>query len=176
MVTSTEQVRTGEQIQAAAAAEQLVPIPQAGFDFRDAGGVGEQFIKQFFGAYDSNRQQLAANFYDERSTFSVAVSTVHDSGARVPPWQPYLGFSRNLQKITTAGARDQRLYRGAEAISKVWDKLPLTKHPSVETATDKYIIDCHVLSGLADPTGQSAHVSVPSMLYLFSSCTSQHIM
>jgi nuclear RNA export factor len=156
-ILNNEQVRTMEQVQAAEAAEHLEPIPQAGFDFRDAGGVGEQFIKQFFGTYDSNRQQLAANFYDERSTFSLAVSTMQETSVRVPPWKPYLEYSRNLSKVTTAAGREQRLFRGAEAISRLWGKLPFTKHPSIDTETEKYIIDCHVLSGLADPTGQSAH-------------------
>jgi nuclear RNA export factor len=151
------QVRTPEQIEAAAAAVHLNPIPQAGYDFRDAGGVGERFVKQFFLGYDSNRQQLAATFYDERSTFSLAVSVSapHDAGSRVPPWKPYLGYSRNLTKITSQGAREQRLFRGPEAISKIWAGLPQTRHPSLETDSHKYIIDCHVLSGLADPSGQS---------------------
>jgi nuclear RNA export factor len=158
-ILNNMQVRTAEQIQAAEAAVHLTPIPQAGFDFRDAGGVGEQFVKQFFSTYDSNRQQLATAFYDESSTFSLAVSATapRDSGAPTPHWKLYLEFSRNLDKIHSPVAREQRLYRGAEAIGKVWIRLPLTKHPSLESETNKYIIDCHVLNGLADPTGQSPH-------------------
>jgi nuclear RNA export factor len=153
------QVRTPEQ--AAAAVEALLPkaFPQNGPDFRDANGVGENFLIDFFTNYDQNRAALVEKYYDQASSFSLAVdtSTPRDPSLNLPPplpWAPYLRFSRNLTKITTTAARIQRLFTGSDLISKFWQGLPPSKHPDLKTEVNKYIMDCHVLPGLADPNGQ----------------------
>ena len=152
-------VRTPEQIAAAEAAQQAKPIPQNGTDFRDVAGLGEQFIRQFIPMYDSDRAGLAAAFYDDETRFTLAVSNHTprgDQDAPVLPWAPYLKFSRNHGKITTVGARLQRYIVGVKLIQDMWKQLPATKHPDLVAEVGKYIIDCHGLPGLRDPTGQSS--------------------
>ncbi|KAK7739970.1 nuclear mRNA export, poly(A)+RNA binding protein [Cytospora paraplurivora] len=149
---SNIQIRTAEEVAIEAAKAQPKLIPQRGTDFRDVAGLGEQFLRQFFTLYDSNRDELLATFYDEYSTFTLAVVTggPKDSDTAVLPWAPYLTFSRNHQRITTEAARFQRYIKGIQ-IQEVWKKLPVTKHPELATNLDKYIIDCHPMKGLHDP-------------------------
>jgi nuclear RNA export factor len=153
------ELRTAEQIaQQALAANSGNPIPQNGPDFRDMNGIGENFLLEFFAAYDSNRQELANKYYDESSQFSLAVDavSVRDPNAPLPiPWQSYLKASRNLTKITTQNAKIQRLFKGANVIGQMWNSLPATRHPNIKEELSKYIMDCHPLTGLADPSGQN---------------------
>lgn len=153
------QVRTPEQVAAELAALKPTPIPQHGIDFRDIGGIGEGFIKEFIGMYDANRSSLAAKYYDDQSTFSVAVdnapnTSLHPSNPQRSSWGAYIKFSRNHTKITHAGPRVQRLFTGTNLIQSVWQQLPLTRHPDLATEFHKYIIDCHPVQGLPDPSGQ----------------------
>ncbi|EFX03185.1 mRNA export factor mex67 [Grosmannia clavigera kw1407] len=155
------QVRTPEQIaaaEAAKAAERPTPIPQFGPDFRDSSGIGEAFLTQFLQLYDTDRAQLVNTFYDSSSQFSLSVTTAspRDHGdTPVLPWAAYLRYSRNLTKITTRSARIQRLVKGAAVIRELWNTLPQTKHPDLKTGLQKYIVDCHPLPGISDPSGQS---------------------
>lgn len=154
-----QQVRTPEQAAEAVAATLPKALPQGGPDFRDANGIGENFLLDFFTNYDSNRAALAAKYYDQSSNFSLAVDTT--SAPRDPsmpaqlPWAAYLKFSRNLTRITHTPSRIQRLFKGGSVISNLWQGLPPTKHPDLKQEVNKYIMDCHVLPGLADPNGQS---------------------
>ncbi|KAK5624464.1 hypothetical protein RRF57_000180 [Xylaria bambusicola] len=151
------QVRTPEQVAATAAASRPTPIPQGGPDFRDINRVGEGFITEFLPLYDTDRQNLAAKYYDEQSTFSIAVNThsPHEAGVPLPTWGDYIKFSRNHMKRNHAPARQQRLFTGASQIQALWNQLPPTQHPNLAAQFDKYIIDCHPIHGLADPAGQS---------------------
>ncbi|TQV97177.1 hypothetical protein V2A60_000192 [Cordyceps javanica] len=152
------ELRTAAQIAEREEALKPKPIPQSGPDFRDVNGIGEKFLLEFFGAYDKDRQGLIARLYDEASQFSLAVDTnsVRDESAPAPlPWAAYLKFSRNLVKITHQNARATRLFRGASGIYDLWKILPLTQHPNIKTDLNKYIMDCHPLPGLVDPSGQN---------------------
>ncbi|KAI0013439.1 NTF2-like protein [Xylariaceae sp. FL0662B] len=151
------QVRTPEQIAAEEAASRPTPIPQNGPDFRDINGVGEGFIREFMRMYDTDRHSLAAKYYDEQSSFSYAVNvhSPHPADIQPPTWGAYIRLSRNHVKITTTPARQQRLFTGTNLIQSAWKQLPPTRHPDLATQFDKYIIDCHPVHGLADPTGQS---------------------
>ncbi|OLN81392.1 mRNA export factor mex67 [Colletotrichum chlorophyti] len=134
------------------------PIPQRGPDFRDANGIGEAFLLDFFVGYDADRTALLAKYYDDDSQFSLSVVThsVRDESMPAPlPWSSYIKQSRNLMKITTPAARAARLLTGREAIWTLWNDLPKTHHPDIKTDTSKYIMDCHLLPGLADPSGQT---------------------
>ncbi|RFU25341.1 hypothetical protein B7463_g10995, partial [Scytalidium lignicola] len=152
------QVRSAEEIAAALEAVKS-PIPISGPDFRDAGQIGEDFVRQFLSLYDSDRTALIMAFYDSKSLFSLFInmSAPRDSqhSSPVPPWAPYTKHSRNLVKITHLPARMSRRYCGVEQIRPLWSNLPATRHPDLSTQADKYVIDCHSLPGLADPTGQS---------------------
>ena len=161
MNLSNIQVRTPEQVaaeEAARAAARPVPIPQYGSDFRDASGISEAFLTQFIQLYDTDRAQVASIFYDEASQFSLSVTTQtprDHSDSPVLPWAAYLRYSRNLTKITSRSARVQRLVKGAAMIKELWTTLPQTRHPSLATDLHKYIVDCHPLPGIMDPTNQS---------------------
>ncbi|KAI1760342.1 NTF2-like protein [Hypoxylon sp. FL1150] len=151
------QVRTPEQVAAELAALRPTPIPQHGADYRDISGVGEGFIKEFIRMYDIDRNSLAATYYDEQSTFSLAVDNTFLQPPNVPRPQAgaYLKFSRNHTKITHTGPRIQRLFTGTNLIQSVWQQLPPTRHPDLATEFNKYIIDCHPVHGLPDPSGQN---------------------
>ncbi|KAJ4271903.1 nuclear mRNA export, poly(A)+RNA binding protein [Fusarium torreyae] len=153
------QLRTPEQIAEQEAALRPKPIPQNGPDFRDVGGVGENFLLEFFASYDNDRPGLASRFYDEDSQFSVSVDTqsARDPNAPAPmAWGSYIKLSRNLTKINSPNARIQRLFHGANSIQDAWKTLPLTRHPDIKQEISKYIMDCHPLQGLVDPSGQSS--------------------
>ncbi|KIH86975.1 nuclear RNA export factor 1/2 [Sporothrix brasiliensis 5110] len=161
MNLSNVQVRTPEQVaaeEAAKAAARPIPIPQFGSDFRDGSGISETFLTQFIQLYDTDRAQVASIFYDDASQFSLSVTTQtpRDNSTPVLPWAAYLRYSRNLTKITSRSARVQRLVRGAAMIKELWNTLPQTRHPNLTTELHKYIVDCHPLPGIMDPTGQSA--------------------
>ncbi|KAI8632529.1 hypothetical protein F5Y19DRAFT_366932 [Xylariaceae sp. FL1651] len=154
---SGTQVRTPAQVAAEEAASRPTPIPQSGADFRDINRVGEGFITEFLPLYDTDRNNLAAKYYDEQSTFSVAVNTQspHAPNVPLPTWGAYIKLSRNHTKITHAPARQQRLFGGLNQIQAVWQQLPRTQHPDLTSQFDKYLIDCHPVHGLADPAGQN---------------------
>lgn len=152
------QLRTAEQIAQREEALKPKAIPQSGPDFRDVNGIGENFLVDFFTSYDNDRQGLVSRYYDEGSQFSLAVDTqsVRDANAPAPlPWAAYLKFSRNLIKITHQNARVQRLFKGAATIFDLWKTLPMTQHPNIKSDMSKYIMDCHPLPGLVDPSGQN---------------------
>lgn len=147
-------VRTPEQIAAANQKPKIVPIPQNGNDFRDVNNLGQNFIIEFFPMFDTNRDLVLQTYYDEHSTFTLSVvnNAVKAQDTSVLPWAPYLGFSRNHQRITTDGARFQRYLKGVR-IQELWSKMPRTSHPSFDQS-DKYIIDCHPMKGLCDPVSR----------------------
>lgn len=150
-----EQVRTAEEIAARDAATRPQPIPQAGPDFRDADGIAETFLRSFIPLYDNDRSALLSTFYDEESRFTLSVvNNKVPTDAPVPAWQPYLKFSRNMSRITVDAARTQRLFEGSATISDLWKQLPATRHPDLIDQA-KYILDCHTIPGITDPTGQS---------------------
>ena len=154
------QIRTAEQVAAATEAANS-PIPISGPDFRDVAGVGENFVRQFIPLYDTDRAALLSTFYDAQTLFSLSVN-MHaprdrDHSTSVPPWAAYTQYSRNLTKINHLNARMTRRYCGAQNIQPVWTNLPPTRHPDLSTQSDKYIVECHPLPGLADPSGQTPH-------------------
>jgi nuclear RNA export factor len=154
------QVRTPEQIAATMEAANS-PIPISGPDFRDVSQVGENFVRQFFGSYDNDRAALLSNYYDAQSLFSIAINMTaprdREHPTAIPPWGQYTKHSRNLKKYTTPNARFNRRYKGIQAIQITWSDFPATRHPDINTQTDKYIIECHPVPGLPDPSGQTPH-------------------
>ncbi|PHH53774.1 mRNA export factor MEX67 [Ceratocystis fimbriata CBS 114723] len=160
-------VRTAEEIRLAEEAARPHPIPQAGTDFRDEHGVAQAFLLDYFALYDTDRDALASKYYDMASTFSLAVDIVgpRDKALPVLSWSPYLRSSRNLKKITTFSGRTQRLFTGSNIIRQLWKNLPRTSHPNITTDLNKFVVDCHPLPGLRDPTGASV-VGVDGMIII----------
>jgi nuclear RNA export factor len=154
-------VRTPEEIAAAKAVAEATksPIPIAGPDFRDVGHVGENFIRQFLPLYDNDRNALLATYYDAHSVYSLSLNLSsprsHEHNIPIQPWTAYIKHSRNLTKLTHLTARMTRKYKGSQAIQQVWANFPPSRHPNLESHADKYLIECHPLPGLVDPTGQS---------------------
>ena len=158
---SDVQVRSPEELAALKAAANAAksPIPLAAPTFLDVGGVGENFVRQFLGLYDTNQSALLTTFYDAQSTYSLSINMNaprnHTESKVIPPWAEYIKHSRNMVRLTHASARVNRLYKGVDAIKSVWSSLPASRHPDLQTQTDKYAIECHPTSGLPDPSGQS---------------------
>lgn len=163
LVLNDVQVRTPEEVLAAAeaakqAANGISPIPISGPDYRDVNQIGENFARQFFPLYDSDRSALGSAFYDLRSVHSLSVNVSAprtESEGTLPSWSKYIRHSRNFIKLNHVPARMSRAHQGVDAIRTFWAELPATRHPDLSTDMTKYLIDCHPLSGLADPTGQN---------------------
>ncbi|TAQ90206.1 hypothetical protein B7494_g1504 [Chlorociboria aeruginascens] len=151
-------VRSAEEVALAIEASKS-PIPVSGPDFRDVAQVGENFIRQFINLYDSDRMTLLASFYDAESlhSFSINMSAPRDPSnfVPIPPWTAYTKFARNMVRVTHLNTRMSRQYRGTHAIRSVWNELPGTRHPDLSTKADQYLIECHPIAGLSDPTRQS---------------------
>ena len=155
----TVQIRTPEEVKAAANGR--LPIPILGPCFRDEASIGENFVKQFFVAYDGDRASLVNGFYDAQSTFSLSVNTSaprspEASDYKIPGWDLYIKRSRNLTKLAHLPAQMSRLYTGTDSIKDVFSTLPATRHPDLLAEPQKWCIECHTIPGLPDPAGQSA--------------------
>lgn len=153
-------IRTLEEVAAAKALAEAtkLPIPISPPDFRDVSQVGENFIRQFFPLYDNDRNALLAACYDAQSVYSLSIDTNPrgtKGGLPVKPWAEYLQHSKNHKKITTLTGRMARRHKGSQSIQELWSILPASRHPDLATNPDKYLIECHPLPGLADPSGQS---------------------
>ena len=148
------QVRTDDEV---ALAKKVFPIPVKGPVFKDESGIGENFIKHFFPAYDSDRASLVNAFYDANSKFSLSVNTSAPRAKDHQPagWDNYIKKSRNLRKLTHLSARMSREYQGAERIREAWASLPATRHPALDS--DKWCIECHATSGLPGASGSNGN-------------------
>ncbi|CCH59211.1 hypothetical protein TBLA_0B03720 [Henningerozyma blattae CBS 6284] len=107
-------------------------IQQFFFETSELGQSSLDFIKNFLNCWDTNRDQLLP-LYTPQSSFSYAVdssipaSTVPESDQH-PSFGYYLSSSRNITKISSEKAVQQRLYMGQEAINNSFKSLPMTKH------------------------------------------------
>lgn len=147
------QVRTAEEV----AAQKKTPIPVQAPYFHDDSQIGENFIRAFFASYDNDRNDLVNRFYDASSKFSLNINTQAPKVQQTETagWDPYIKKSRNLSKITHLAARMTRSYTGTQKISEMWNSLPQTRHPDMAIHPDQYLVECHQIPGLPDPTGQS---------------------
>ncbi|KAJ5572284.1 Nuclear transport factor 2 Eukaryote [Penicillium sp. DV-2018c] len=149
------QVRTPEEV----AAQRKTPIPVLPPHFIDSSQIGENFVRSFFPAYDTDRNGLAASVYDAESTFSLNVNTTAPKASQVETagWGEYIRKSRNLDKISHLSARMSRSYKGTEQIREIFNALPPTSHPDLIAKAEQWLIECHPVPGLPDPTGQSPY-------------------
>ena len=156
-ILNNTQIRTDEQI----AKKQQAFIPILGPNFRDENDIGANFVKTFFPTFDTDRNGLAQHYYDPRSTFSVSINMgaprdpAQQGFKQVSNWDRYIKQSRNLKKITHLTPRMNRLLTGPEDISAFWRTLPITRHPSLETETEKWLVECQIVPGVPDPSGNA---------------------
>ncbi|KAL1987968.1 hypothetical protein VTN96DRAFT_1492 [Rasamsonia emersonii] len=147
-------VRTAEEV----AAQEKAPIPVQPAYFQDDSQIAENFVRAFFVGYDNDRNDLINGVYDSDSTFSLNVNPAAPRGAQedaTAGWDQYIKKSRNLLKISHLPARMSRSYVGAEKIRELWNSLPRTRHPDMVAHPEEWLIECHPIPGLPDPSGQS---------------------
>lgn len=156
---NTIQVRSLDD--ARAAVNGKLPIPILGPSFRDEAAISENFVRQFFPAYDGDRITLVNGYYDSQSTFSISINlgaphAAETTSKKLPSWEPYFKKSRNLTKITHPPSRMSRLYTGTDSIKDGFTTLPVTRHPDIMAEPQKWCVECHTIPGLPDPAGQSS--------------------
>ena len=150
------QVRTEEAAAAASSRKTTYPLAIQPPNFIDESSIAENFLKQFFPGYDSDRTGLAGAFYDAQSTFSLSVNlSAPHQNEKIAPWSEYIKKSRNLVKITNLPTRVARSIKGPERIAEMWLTIPATRHPDLIKENKKWCIECHPLPGLPDQAGQS---------------------
>lgn len=147
------EVRTAEEV----AALKRAPIPVQPPYFQDDGQIAENFVRAFFVGYDNDRNDLLNGVYDARSTFSLSVNPTapREKQTETAGWDAYIKKSRNLLKINYLPARMSRCCVGADRIREMWKSLPQTRHPDIATHPEEWLIECHPIPGLPDPSGQS---------------------
>lgn len=126
--------------------------------FRDQGGVAQNFIAAFFPLYDSNREEVIRNFYDDKSVFSLSAVTGRrrkDGQQSNTNLKEYIRFSRNLKRITTTGGRATRKSSGQKDIFDVWNVLPKTQHPPLADSAS-WVFECHPVHNLPHLTDSAA--------------------
>ncbi|ODQ67640.1 NTF2-like protein [Nadsonia fulvescens var. elongata DSM 6958] len=139
------------------------PISQVFFEDDEIQNLVLGFLGTYFDLYDRDRTQVLP-LYDQESMFSLSVSgtsprVIASDAINAGPqnWSPYLSLSRNLIKVTTANARQTRLFTGPEKIHSVFQKLPATRHDI--TQSEKFSIESWRISGIRQP-GDTAIVIV----------------
>ena len=149
------QVRSEEEFTQSKKRKATLPVQPA--LFRDQDGVAENFIKQFFPAFDNERAPLIEHFYGPTSTFSLNIDTQARATNKtvLAPWDSWIKKSRNQMKITSVHGRKYRIFKGVDAIRETWLSLPATRHPDPVAENEKWCIECQPIPGLPDPTGSS---------------------
>jgi hypothetical protein len=125
--------------------------------FRDQGGIALNFVAAFFPLYDTNREEVIRNFYDDKSVFTLSVTTRRkkDGARSETKMTDYLRLSRNFKRVTTANARATRKATGQKAIFDVWNVLPKTQHPPLADS-GSWLFECHPIHNLPHPTDSTA--------------------
>eukprot|EP01135_Chromosphaera_perkinsii_P001575 Nk52_evm45s207 gene=Nk52_evmTU45s207 len=129
--------------------EQKLPTAQGSyFEMQDIQGLIVAFLQMFFSSYDQNRAGLMSA-YSENALFSLSVSKsgeIEDSSKgshrynKIPSVKPYLGLSRNLQRVTDLNKRANFLISGASEIVNCISSLPLTCHIADSMIVETWII------------------------------------
>lgn len=154
------QVRTEEDVKNKNKIGNL-PFPIRSALFQDEGGIAESFIRKFFPAFDTSRNDLAAHYYDDKSEFSYAINTQapadpnQSQKTEKGEWENYLKHSRNLKKISQLPARQSRVFRGSKAVGDAFAALPATRHPDLIAEAKKWLIEAKMVPGVPDPSGAS---------------------
>jgi hypothetical protein len=125
--------------------------------FRDQGGIAQNFIAAFFPLYDSNREEVIRNFYDDKSVFSLSATTRRkkDGSRSETKMTEYIRLSRNFKRVNSPAARATRMSTGQKAIFDVWNVLPKTQHPPLADSAS-WLFECHPIHNLPHLTDSTA--------------------
>lgn len=122
--------------------------------FRDDADISKNFIIRFFPTFDTDRNLVLNEYYDNYSLFSVNVNTQapREQTTSTPPatWDQYIKSSRNLLKINHTKARMSRLAKGREKIRTLWNMFPATRHADLKSEPEKWCIECHPIVAVPD--------------------------
>ena len=131
-----------------------INMPVAPPSFRDDADISKNFIIRFFPSFDTDRNLLLNEYYDNCSQFSVNVNTQapREQNTSTPPatWDQYIKGSRNLLKINHTKARMNRLAKGREKIRALWNMFPATRHADLKSEPEKWCIECHSIVAVPD--------------------------
>lgn len=131
-----------------------INMPVAPPNFHDDADISKNFIIRFFPAFDTNRQLLLNEYYDNDTLFSMNVNTQspREQTTTTPhaSLDQYIKSSRNLLKINHTKARMSRLAKGREKIRALWNTLPATRHADLKSEPEKWCIECHSIAAVPD--------------------------
>jgi nuclear RNA export factor len=160
-ILNSIQVRSDEDIAAASKGKLTIPIlPLASATKPRLRELHQAVLPHFRYRSQRTSERLLRRTID----FFLSVNTSAPRASEQPvghekmkplAWDAYIKKSRNLIKVTHLPARLSRAYVGTEAIRDLWISLPSTRHPDLLGEPQKWLIECHSLPGLPDPTGQS---------------------
>ena len=148
-IIDTVQVRSEDDI--AREAHRGLPIRPG--SFQDEASIGENFLKQFFPLWDSDRMSIINKFYCAKSVFSINVISKpadrqpDNDSASLTPW---IKKSRNFKRVTSSHGRDARIFEGREPIMNAIKDLPSTRHPDLVHERQKWLLECRRVEGLPD--------------------------
>ena len=131
-----------------------ISMPVAPPNFHDDADISKNFLVRFFPAFDSNRQLLLDEYYDNDTLFSMTANTQspREQSTTTPnaSLDQYIKSSRNLLKINHTKARMNRLAKGREKIRALWNTLPATRHADLNSEPEKWCIECHSIASVPD--------------------------
>jgi len=105
------------------------------FETPDLSKVAANFISAYIRLWDQQRSDLL-QLYTPDSQFSYQIDTTHMGSVPMnmgSNWSNYLTHSRNLKRVSGARPRMSKLAVGSNAILKVFQSLPKTKHSLQES-------------------------------------------
>ncbi|KAI3405993.2 MEX67 [Candida oxycetoniae] len=116
--------------------------------------LSTNFIASFLNLWDTNRVNLMV-LYQNESQFSMQVDSSHpflidENNSSSNDYGNYLSNSRNLTRVSSAKSRLEKVAVGPEAIYKLFQQLPGTKH-DISTKPEVFSMECYkfpVLNGI----------------------------
>ncbi|EDO18347.1 hypothetical protein Kpol_1013p18 [Vanderwaltozyma polyspora DSM 70294] len=114
------------------------------FENDQLGQSSTDFVSNFLNLWDTDRSQLL-QLYTPQSQFSMSSDSsvppisVKNSD-QTPAFGYYLSHSRNITKISTESSIQQKLATGPEAISEIFNSIPMSKH-HLQDEPDEYSME-----------------------------------
>ena len=121
-----------------------IKLQQFYFENDQLGPTSTEFVTNFLNFWDTDRSQLL-NLYTPQSQFSLSAntsvpsSTIKDADQNAS-FGYYIPHSRNISKMSSEKAIEQRLATGQEQINTIFNSLPKSKH-SLQTDPSGYSME-----------------------------------